>query len=443
MLGYLFRLAAKSVISTPAISVLTVVAIGLGVAVPTTMMSIRHVFAQNPIPEKSDVLYNVRVDSWDADSQFFGIRPGDPPKHITYRDMVGLMSSDIPKYRTGVASAAGWVFPRAEHLRPYETTARLCHSDFFAMFQAPFQYGGGWGRDADTDRRRVVVLSHATNQKLFGGRNSVGERVRLGGGEFTVVGVLDRWPVTPRFYDIINLQVGPPREFFVPFDLIREQDLELDITGDTDAWGSWDRDDPDAVFTASELTWIQYWVELEPGDLAAYRDFVDSYARSQKDLGRFPRPVNNRVTPVMEWLRVREVVAPEMNAIVIIGLLFLAVCALNLVGLLLTKFLAASRTIGVHRALGASRASVFVQRLVECELIGLAGGVVGVVLAVLAARVINRALPSFVVTVDLVRFDGYMLTWSIVLALAAGLASGLYPAWRACRVAPARHLKLQ
>jgi putative ABC transport system permease protein len=443
MLGYMLRLAARSVARTPAISVLTMVAIGLGVAVPTAMMSIRHVFAQNPIPEKSDLLYNVRVDSWDADSEFFDIKPGDPPKHITYRDMAGLMVSEIPRYRTGVANARAWVFPDVEHLRPYEGSIRLCHADFFPMFEAPFRYGGGWDPHADDARRRVVVLSHATNQKLFAGRNSVGERVRLGGGELTVVGVLGRWPVTPRYYDIINNQVSPPRDFFVPFDLIREQDLQLTRTGDTDAWGSWDSDDPDAVYTASELTWIQYWVELEPAQVADYHAFVDSYARSQKELGRFPRPINNRVSPVMEWLEVREVVAPEMNAIVIIALLFLTVCALNLVGLLLTKFLAASTTIGVHRALGASRRAVFLQRLIECELIGLAGGAVGVLLAWGSVETINRALPSFVVSVRLVRFDLYMLTWAILLALAAGLISGLYPAWRACRVAPAHQLKLQ
>ena len=125
MFLYYLKLAVKSIASTPWLTALTVVAIGLGIAVPTTILSIHHVFAQNPIPEKSDVLYNVRVDSWDPDSEFFDVRPGDPPKHITYRDMAGLSESDIPSYRTGIASAAIFVFPEDKILdimQPWVTT---------------------------------------------------------------------------------------------------------------------------------------------------------------------------------------------------------------------------------------------------------------------------------------------------------------------------------
>src|SRR5262245_52263687 len=138
MFLYYLRLAAKSALSTPGLTLVTVAAIALGIAVPTTLISVHHVFAQNPIPEKSDVLYNVRVDSWDKDSEFFNILPGDPPKHITYRDMRGLMASDLPLHETGVASASLFVFPEAREARPFQTVVQLCHADFFPMFDAPF-----------------------------------------------------------------------------------------------------------------------------------------------------------------------------------------------------------------------------------------------------------------------------------------------------------------
>lgn len=443
MFLYYLKLATKSVLSTPWLTALTVSAIGLGIAVPTALISIHHVFAQNPIPHKSDVLYNVRVDSWDPDSEFFDIRPGDPPKHVTYRDMAGLMESEIPEYRTGIAAAVIFVFPEDENLRPYQTMVRLCHADFFPMFDVPFQFGSGWSRDADAGRERVMVLSREANEKLFGGRDSVGETVRLGEQTFTVVGVLDRYRPTPQYYDVINNSMGKPREFFVPFDLIRDQGLGLTQSGDTDGWGSFDSDDPDAFFTASEVTWIQYWVEVPPEKIAAYRDFVDGYTQAQKELGRFPRPLNNRVTPLMEWLEVREVVPPASIALVIISLLFLTVCCLNLMGLLLGKFLSKSGVLGVHRALGASKASVFLQRLLECEVVGVIGGVFGVVLAAVALRLLNNVIPSFIMPGDLFRVDAFSLAVALALALVAGLVSGLYPAWRACRIAPAMQLKLQ
>ena len=159
MIGYYLRLAVKSVMRTPALSAFTVLGIGIGVAVPTAMISIHHAFARNPIPHKSDVLFNVRVDSWDPNSEFFDVPPGDPPKHITYRDMKGLMASDVPRYETGIASGRIFVFPEDESLQPYRGMVRLCSADFFPMFDVPFAYGGPWSREVDTSLEHVVVLS--------------------------------------------------------------------------------------------------------------------------------------------------------------------------------------------------------------------------------------------------------------------------------------------
>lgn len=446
MLGWYLELAVKSLRSTPVVTVMTVIAIGIGIAVPTTLLSVHHVFAQNPIPEKSDRLFNVRLDSWDPNSEFFDIRPGDPPKHITYQDMERLLGSGLAKRRTGVAGAAAFVFPEGQDARPFQTTGQLCHADFFAMFDAPFRYGGGWTREADENRERVVVLSSDLNERLFGGADSVGRKVRLNQAEYTVVGVLAPWAPTPRFYDIINNAWGDTRDLHLPFDLIREQDLGLKRFGDTDSWGRFAADGgPDAFFTRSETTWIQYWVELEPDQVGPYRDMLDAYVLAQKELGRFPRPLNNRLSPVMEWMEVREVVPSEVSAVVVIALLFLAVCALNLMGLLLGKFLGASGRIGVHRALGASRAHVFGQRLLECELVGLLGGALGLALTGLAMLFLNRTMEVVVGNLGgrrLFVLDSFTLGIAVVLALGAGLMAGLYPAWRACRIAPAVQLKV-
>lgn len=307
----------------------------------------------------------------------------------------------------------------------------------------PFAHGGPWSREEDVSLEHVVVLSKESNDKLFGGRDSVGKTVRLGEQLFTVIGVLDDFRPTPQYYDIINNAFGLPRDFFLPFDFVRDRALDLTRVGDSDSWGSYDRDDPDAFFDASEVTWIQYWVELDPARVAEYKDQVDAYVLAQKELGRFPRPLNNRVAPLMEWLEVRHVVPPATRAMVIISLLFLVVCCLNLAGLLLGKFLAMSGLVGVHRAMGASRGAIFVQRLVESELIGVLGGAVGLGLALVSLRVLDGALPSNMIPNGLFTLDTFMLVQAVTLSLVAGVISGVYPAWRACRVAPAMQLKLQ
>ncbi|MCB1044141.1 MAG: ABC transporter permease [Acidobacteria bacterium] len=444
MFGFHLKMAWLGISRAPWISVISIGAIALGVAVSTSMTSLHHLFTQDPIPEKSDRLFNVRTDSWDPDRDFFAVPPGEPPKAQTYRDMKGLMENDIALGQTGVANATGFVFPKYPQIRPYQSLIRLCHADFFSMFNVPFKYGGPWSRDVDQSLEAVVVLSQDGNQKLFGGDNSVGESVRIGTREFTVIGVLDEFQPMPLYYDVVNSLGGKIRDFFVPFDFIRQPDLELSIWGDTDGWGPGETFQGDNLFTQAEFYWIQYWVELAPANVADYEQFVDDYAREQKALGRFPRPLNNRVTPLLGWVSERNFGLGMTRAMMIISILFLAVCAINLSGLLLGKFLARSSITGVHRALGASRRAIFLQHLLECELIGFSGGALGLLLAFGGLRWVARAISIGAdrLNTDLFTVDGFTAVIAFVFALVAGMVAGLYPSWRAGRVAPALQLKV-
>ena len=163
MILFHVKLALASLRSTPRVSLISVLAIALGVGVATSMTTIHHVFAQNPLPQKSDVLFNVRIDTWDPNSEFFDVGPGEPPKAVTYQDMTGMMESTIPRRQTGVGDAQVYVFPEDEINKPYQTLVQLVHADFFPMFEVPFLYGGGWAAEADANREAVTVLSHKAN----------------------------------------------------------------------------------------------------------------------------------------------------------------------------------------------------------------------------------------------------------------------------------------
>ncbi len=445
MIFYYLKLAFESIRHSPRITLISVLAIALGIAVATSMATVHHVFARNPIPQKSEAIFNVRIDAWDPNAQFFNVDPGEPPKSVTWRDMTGLMQDGISLRRTGVANAGAYLFPKDGDLKPWQASVRLAHADFFPLFLIPFRYGTGWTEKEDRDVAPVVVLSSRTNDKLFGGRDSVGEWVRLGEREYRVVGVLDNFNPTPMYYDPINSLSGPPREFFIPFDHILDTDSGLSLRGDTDMWGDFRGLAPREFVTTAEFFWIQYWVELSPGTLEEYSSFVEGYVLEQKKSGRHPKPVNNRVTPIMEWVNDRNVrVQGTTKSISLISYFFLAVCAVNLMGLLLGKFLSRSSRIGIHRALGASRRTIFIQHVVECEMIGILGGLTGLILTIPALKGIANLIPNARNVLDpgIFRLDLSMVMLSVGLSLLAGLIAGLYPAWRACRVSPAIQLKL-
>ncbi len=71
----------------------------------------------------------------------------------------------------------------------------------------------------------------------------------------------------------------------------------------------------------------QYWAEFEsPAQQEEFQSFLDGYVGQQKSLGRYARPLNNRLTPVDQWLEVRRVVRDDQKVLVAVAALFLGVC---------------------------------------------------------------------------------------------------------------------
>jgi putative ABC transport system permease protein len=439
MFLYHVRIALKSLRRSLGLSAVIVGGIALGIGVASLFSTIRHSMAKDPIPGKSDVLHYVRLDSWDP-ARAHPNADGIPPQ-LSYRDAMELMKSDIPARQSAMFTANLYVFPDPKVARPKRTLIRLCFADFFPMFDVPFKYGSGWDRKADQGPEAVIVLGEEMNDLLFGGSNSVGKSVRIEDREFWVVGVLDTWRPSVKFYDITTKAVQPPEPVFMPFNFVRP--MQIRTAGNSDGWKGASGPGFEGVL-ASDQTWIQMWAELPDAPTRQrYVDFLKAYVMEQKKAGRFPRPLRVEVTPLMAWMKSQKVTPPEVTAMMVVSLLFLAVCALNLMGLLLAKFLARAPEIGVRRALGASRKDVFVQHVVECEMVGLVGGALGVLLALAGVAAVNGWAKTLINRPDLVQLDATMVFAAAGLSLAAGLAAGVYPAWRVCRIPPAIHLKLQ
>jgi putative ABC transport system permease protein len=421
-----------------------VLAIALGIAVCTVTFTMYHAMATNPIPDKSSQLIAVTLDTWSAERPYEDEKPENTPQLLTYRDATYLYQSKAAQRSLVMYKSGALLVPEREGVKPYNSQLRVTTHEFFSMFDVPFRFGQGWDEAADLGPAPVVVIGHETNEKVFGGENSVGRTLKLGKVEYRVVGVLEPWAPSPKFFDLNNGAFEDPEDAYIPFGWGTK--LELPVYGNINCWKP-DNGEGYQAFLNSECVWLQFWAELPTAAARdKYQAFVDNYARAQKAAGRFPRPLNNRLYDVGEWLDRNEVVQRDNRVLIGIALMFLGVCLVNVVGLLLAKFLNAAPLTGLRRALGASRRDIVRQHMTEVLVIGLAGGVLGLLFAVAGLAGIRSVYASDFNGGSyerLTQIDPVVVLVTLGLALLAGAVAGLYPSWRIGRTAPAIYLKTQ
>jgi putative ABC transport system permease protein len=447
MLSYHLKIAIKSLKRNPILTTLLISGIALGICVSTAFVTLRHMYTQDPLPGKTDKVFYVRLDSWDKREAFTlggsaeaskdaGIEA--IPDQITYRDARNLLRSPIPVRQSPTYITRMFVFPDPKVARPFQPDIRLVMGGFFDMFNMPFQYGGPWSKAADAKPEQVTVIDNATNQKLFGGDNSVGKTVRIGTRDYRVVGVLAPWRPPVRFFEMNRNATGAPEPIYIPFNLC--EPLSIWSFGNNSGWKADEVVNTFQDLLNSERIWVQYWVELPDAKTkAAYEDWLRAYITDQKKLGRFQRPLYFRLSTISELMSEWKLMPGGIKAMSVVSLLFLAVCSLNLVGMLLGKFLGRVPEVSVRRALGASRAQIFWQHVIECELIGIIGGVLGIALSLAILSLLSKYMQNG----EALRLDAEMLGLAGILSLVAGLLAGIYPAWRVCSIAPAMQLKVQ
>jgi putative ABC transport system permease protein len=437
MFAYYFDLALRSFRRNKVLTALMVLAIALGIGASMTTLTVFHVLSGDPVPGRSHTLFYPQLDP----ATMEGYTPGEEPEvQLTRFDAEQLLREKRGDRQALMSGGSVAVESPRPDVDPFFADARYTSADFFAMFGVPFLHGGGWSAAEDDQRARVVVLSKAASEQLFGAGDSVGRTLQVDGNAFRVVGVIDEWRPTPRFYDMNSDRFGEVEQVFLPFSTSR--DLDMARNGSMNCWNSDQADDPEGnEGVNAPCAWVQYWVQLDsPGKVAAYRQYLHNYSEQQRAAGRFERPTNTRLRDVMEWLDFRQAVPRDVRLQLWLAFAFLAVCLLNTVGLLLAKFMRRGGEIGVRRALGASRRAIFGQCLVEAGTVGLAGGVLGLGLAWLGLWAVRQQPTSYA---DLAHLDPAMLATTFVLAVAASVLAGLVPAWHACQVTPAIQLKSQ
>lgn len=447
MFGYYLNLARRSLRRTPVLTGLMVLAIGLGIGASMTMLTVLHVMSGDPLPGRSARLFYPTLDPRPLEKghrENVDVGNGDnghdaAVDNLTYVDAMALLHAQRATRQSAMAGGSVLVQSADPHdvARPDFMPAHYVTADFFPMFGVPLRSGHAWSAQDDEHRARVAVITPDLQERLFGRGSAVNQSVMLDGQLFTVIGVAGSWAPQPTFYQDVDSgrPFGHPDQVFIPF--LTAVDLDMGVNG-TACWGSGNLIGK-ARRTSDTCAWAQLWVQLDNvAQVSAYRQFLQGYAAEQHRAGRFQRPATSALYPMMTWLARADWVPGDVHMQLVLALAFLFVCMLNIVALLLAKFLRRSGEISVRRAMGARRRDIFVQLGVESVLIGAVGGVLGLLIAQAGLWSVRQRPDDYA---RLAQMDPAMLFGTLALAVFVSLLAGLLPAWRACRVPPALQLK--
>ncbi len=401
-----------------------------------TAFTILYVMSRDPIPEMSGQLFAVQIDNGGPRSR----KPGEiePPTQLSWRDASALLKMHQGTRETAMYEVSGAVMPDDPKMSAFSVYGRATTAEFFGMFQVPTIYGSVWGLHDDSSAAPVVVISRRLNEKLFGGKDSVGRAIRFNGAAYRVVGVLGDWDPRPRFYDVIGgMSFEEGDDFYLPLSTSVGGGME---TTEYEFCNAGPRGTTFADLLKSECVWLQYWVQLpQATDIQRYRNFLINYSREQQRSGRFAWEPNIRLRNVRDWLVAEKVVPDDAELSLIVAASFFTCCLVGAVALMLAKASARAAEFAVRRTLGASSIAIFSQALVETGVVGVLGGLLGLCLTLLSLRMLRDLFPGGMGRIA--HMDRGLLGATVLFAVIATLCAGVYPAWRATRVSLAAQLK--
>ncbi|WP_177208060.1 ABC transporter permease [Pseudoalteromonas denitrificans] len=416
-----------------------VFALAIGVAASMTTITVNYLSSKNPLPHKENNLFAVQLDNWSIEKSWR--EPDITPFHLTYIDANNLLSlgekfkhspiaqMDMPLESTSIDGEK----------KTFMAQAKSVSHDFFALFDVPFLYGQAWSKEDDKNSANLVVISEKTNNKFFSGANSVGKTLIYGGEVFTIIGVTKKRTFLPKLYATNVFMFAEPEDLYFPFST--QISLGWFNEGKSIYYCQKDKaSDTYESLLQSECMWILFWAEFkDKAEKEQYQQFIDNYVSDQKALGRFPRPLDNRLTSIKTWFKYQNVTNKDTQILMWLAILFLCVCLFNTVGLMLAKFTGKSSEVALRRALGASKQSIFYQYLIESLCIGLCGGVLGMLLTFISLEYfkhIYTKLNDQVMTLNI-----ELLLSGLLLSILATLIAGIYPTIKVSRTSACMQLR--
>jgi putative ABC transport system permease protein len=283
-------------------------------------------------------------------------------------------------------------------VRVTETSANL-----FSLLEVQAHLGRTFVPEEDRPgENHVIVISHRLWQQAYGGNPSViGSIAHLDGAALTIIGV-----APSRFDYPGNVDVWAPTVF--NFEVIPKHGAFI--------WQTIGR--------------------LRPGITMrqARQEFKADIARvNPKSL----RPDNSSIPQIVG---LRDQLSSQIRTSVLIlfsvVLLVLLTALANVAQLLLSRTAERHQELALRSALGASRSRLIQQLTVEATALTLSGAALGMIFALLVARVAGAVMPAQLAAQEYTLLDWHVLCFAIALALITGFAFGIMPTWLIGRIQP-------
>ena len=273
-----------------------------------------------------------------------------------------------------------------------------------------FTSGGPFTHTDLESAARVALIGQTTLENLFdSGEDAIGATIRIKNVPFQVVGVLAPKGQSAQGSDQDDV-------IFIPFTTAERKVFGSQFLGSVGAlFASTEQsaDLPEAVDQIREVLRARHRLQGEQAD-----DFT---IRTQVDIGKVQESTSQTLTVML-------------FAIASVSLL---VGGIGIMNILLVSVTERTREIGVRMAVGAKRLHILMQFLIEAVTLSLFGGVIGVIVGIVGARLttVIAGWPT------IISFDAIMTAF--VFSLAVGLFFGLYPANKAARLNPIEALRYE
>lgn len=256
----------------------------------------------------------------------------------------------------------------------------------------------------------VVVLTENGVRKLLATKSTLGQKIRLGGEYFEVIGIVEN-------AGSIGGDIQTPDQeidAYIPINVARERYGDIftkSVAGSR---------------TRERVELHQIIVQVESIDK------VESTAAGiEAMLKRFHKKVDYKMSVPLALLRQAEATKRTFNIVLgSIAGISLLVGGIGIMNIMLASVTERTREIGIRRAIGARKKQIVVQFLIETIVLSTTGGLIGIGIGVLIPWLVTyfADMPT-VVTI-------YSLTLSLGISMGVGILFGIYPAFRAANLDP-------
>ena len=398
-----FRYAVRTLLKSPGFFAIAVVTIALGIAANTAIFSVVNGVLLRPLPIRDESRV-VKVSTSTQNEAESNHSAGD---FMDLRRMNRSLET-IAGFREDVVAVA------TTPGEPMLFAAAWVTSEFFDVLGTPAAVGRPFLGADNAAGQKLAVLGHEAWQKLLNSDpTAAGRPIRINGDAYTVAAVMPdgvAWPQKAQVWMLSPLAV-PPSPINVK--------------------------DP---LTNRDVQYFQAIARLKSGvTFDQARDDLHAVAEGIQKATSAVGSRDIRITPIRETLvgSVREALLVIQGAV---GLVLLIACA-NVSSLLIARATGRRRELAVRAALGATRGHLIRQLLAESLVLGMAGGILGLLLSswlvVLLLKVVPRGLPR----TDAIRLDTTVMLVTLLASLATSVLFGILPALQASRARAAHVIK--